>query len=324
MKARGIWKGFRMSFFMHRGQGPLLSVLLPSRGRPKGLVRAIDSFWSLAQDKSLVEFVVKLDDDDTESIRMMEHLAKGNLELNLNLNVIISPREEGYRSLDKTWNSLAAAAKGDWFYLFNDDAYIKSENWDQLLLQTVFLRPWFGAWKVCCLWGPTIDCDSKQMPILRREVYEIWGHITQSPIADTWIWNPMEHLRMCWKLDGIQVVHDKEGMVRDSAKSRLKQIGFDSDPTLHSLEAKEKSVEDAAKIIRWLKKYRDETAWFDRPNKDGWWFWDANIGAEGNLLVLDKGRHLAPVSDDHGMVTHLDIINEDQLNRGRFCLISAF
>lgn len=309
------------SFFMHRGDGPLCSVLLPSRGRPYGLVRAIDSFWSLAQDKSNVEFILKLDDDDHESIDVVEKLrAKGIPDLNI--QTIVTPREEGYRSLQTWWNLMAAKAKGDWLYVFNDDAYIKSQDWDQSLLRTVFLRPWFGAWKICCLWGPTIDCDSKQMPILRREVYKAWGHITQSPIADTWIWQPMEMLRMCWRLDGIQVFHDKEDMLRSAEKSRLTTIGFDSDPTLHSLEAKQKSVEDAMKLVNYLKDLWNNTEWLDKPDKPGWYWWDANNGAEGNLLIVESnGRCLAPKSDEKGCVTDLELT---QVDRGRCCFVNPF
>ena len=42
--------------FFPRGEGPLVSILLPTRGRPDHLLSAVRSLWDLAYDKSNLEF----------------------------------------------------------------------------------------------------------------------------------------------------------------------------------------------------------------------------------------------------------------------------
>ena len=57
-----------MAYFFQRGEGPLVSVLLPTRGRVDGLRIAIDSLHSLAEGKFNIEYLLKIDDDDADTI----------------------------------------------------------------------------------------------------------------------------------------------------------------------------------------------------------------------------------------------------------------
>jgi hypothetical protein len=116
-----------MNPFMPRGAGPLVSVLIPSRGRLSGLLQAIDSLWSLAEDKSLVEFLIKIDDDDHETIDGVMALRERTAGV-LALSAMVSPRGNGYRDLHHWVNSLAAQACGDWLFVFNDDSKMATQT----------------------------------------------------------------------------------------------------------------------------------------------------------------------------------------------------
>src|SRR5262245_57155345 len=77
-----------------RSDNPFVSILIPTRGRSQALCEAIDSVYSLAKDKSLVEFVLKVDDDDRETIKTANRLTGM-----LGVSTIMSPRGKGYRDM---------------------------------------------------------------------------------------------------------------------------------------------------------------------------------------------------------------------------------
>lgn len=95
--------------YFPRGNGPLVSILLPTRGRVQGLLTAIDSLYSLANNKSNLEFIFKADDDDKETINIIHKIS----ELIPNCKSIVSPRGRGYMDLHIWINQMCSVATGD-------------------------------------------------------------------------------------------------------------------------------------------------------------------------------------------------------------------
>src|SRR5271165_3795073 len=87
---------------------PLISILIPTRGRSVPLRQAVDSCYSLAKRKDWLEFIFKVDDDDTESLSTCEWF-KG---LGLNCQILTGPRRNGYFDMHHWVNSMAKASKG--------------------------------------------------------------------------------------------------------------------------------------------------------------------------------------------------------------------
>ncbi len=168
-----------------RGDGPLLSCLIPSRGRPSGLLRAIDSMYSLCKDKANIEFALKVDDDDQDTITTTDKLLE---MLPHQVRREISPRGNGYVDVHKWVDSLCNLAQGDWFFLFNDDAVLKTQDWDQILLTANAKAIWHGLPEVCLLHAQTMNRPfATEFILLRREVFKILGHWSLSPHCDNWI-----------------------------------------------------------------------------------------------------------------------------------------
>lgn len=176
-----------------RGNGPLVSVLFPTRKRVSLLINAVSRLYDLAKDKNLIEFVFKIDMDDLETISVVEKLAKS-----FPCVFYISPRGAGYKDLDKFWNQLAGIASGDWLMIFNDDAKMMTNNWDQVLLN---VNPWslkkFKGNSDVCVLGCVTSYNSNynwQHPIVRRKVYEILGHLTRVVHVDHYLYTIMKEL----------------------------------------------------------------------------------------------------------------------------------
>jgi hypothetical protein len=96
----------------------LISILVPSRGRPAELLNMIDSAQTTAIFPNRVEFVVYLDEDDpmVKTYRVMR-----------SPRFLVGPRI----LLSQAWNQCAASAEGEILMHCGDDIVFTTPGWDQ-------------------------------------------------------------------------------------------------------------------------------------------------------------------------------------------------
>ncbi len=162
--------------------GKLVSVLLPSRGYPQGLLHAVSSLVSRCTDLQSIEILIRLDDDDTESQKVVE-LINGVYGSQVAIRAIIGLRGNGYGDLHKFVNELCAVSKGDFLLLFNDDAVMDTECWD------IKFARFRNEFCVLRLWSPIPRDVSYHtaFPAVHRKVYQVIGHLSGHHFYDTWI-----------------------------------------------------------------------------------------------------------------------------------------
>ena len=107
---------------------PILSILIPSRGRFNDLIEAIDSFINTATDKNSIEFVLKFDRDDHFSWNRINEIRQ-----DVKTSVLITERLDGYKSLHTYANYMIHQATGDWIMFSNDDILMLTNGWDDIL-----------------------------------------------------------------------------------------------------------------------------------------------------------------------------------------------
>ena len=78
-----------------RGAGPLVTVLLPTRGRPKELFDSVESLYNLAINKDKIEFLFRVDTDDLPSIDVCNKLT----ESLPNARMVVDRRGQGYADM---------------------------------------------------------------------------------------------------------------------------------------------------------------------------------------------------------------------------------
>src|SRR3989338_11545070 len=98
----------------------MISILIPTRGRPDGLLKNLNSL-GLARNR--LEALVWVDDDDPELERYKELFQKSSV-----IKLFIKERV-GYNRFHEMINFLAGQAKYDWYFLLNDDSYMDNPNW---------------------------------------------------------------------------------------------------------------------------------------------------------------------------------------------------
>jgi hypothetical protein len=165
-----------------RGSGPLVSVLLPTRGRSNFLLGALESLYATASKPSDIETIIKIDDDDTATRDVATKLV--NLMGGCPISVCSGPRGKGYLEMHQWINQLCGMAKGDWLIFWNDDTRMLTLGWDTALLNCGggFAD---GLFMFICkvLQRPS----SNEFLFIRREMYEVLGHLSMSCHVDTYV-----------------------------------------------------------------------------------------------------------------------------------------
>lgn len=112
-----------------------LSILIPSRGRPGQLLGSIAAFFRTAPGDADFEILVRLDEDDRGSCCFIQ-----DFEAWGKTRVIVGPkntpisRAHGLcREINLLYDELASHAKGYWVWIWNDDAWLRGNDWFQQL-----------------------------------------------------------------------------------------------------------------------------------------------------------------------------------------------
>lgn len=105
----------------------MISLIVPSRGRPVALWTMVASAEATANDPDQVEVCVRLDDDDPEGA---DYLAQA---YPLATNNVVAKRGV----MANAWNDAAAVARGDILMLAADDLRFRTRGWDTAVRQAV-------------------------------------------------------------------------------------------------------------------------------------------------------------------------------------------
>lgn len=161
-----------------------ISVVLPSRGRPQSLERAIASLT--AKGGAGLEVIVGLDEDDPTRIEAAELLKDYP-----GVIVSVNPRQP---SVGVLFNLLAKSARGNWFIPFPDDYTIVTDGWCDRLRHAVRNLP--GDLGVAYL-ADQLYKGFSTFPVVSRRTIELNGFFMPEffpfLFGDTW-WNEVGNL----------------------------------------------------------------------------------------------------------------------------------
>lgn len=150
----------------------LVSFLLPSRGRPQRLVGSLQSIAATCLDPTCYEVLVRADVDDDATRDAVR-------EMNDPHNIcFVGERGRGYLDLHLMVNQLAANAVGLYLFLWNDDAFMLTHGWDEVLRSKLGEGP-----KV---YKPFSEQQRNRniFPIMQREIYDATQRFSESALND--------------------------------------------------------------------------------------------------------------------------------------------
>ncbi len=98
----------------------MISILIPTRGRPEAMREITTSALSLAENPNQIEIFFYIDADDDASLKMAQELQAPNIRH------MVGPRV----FLSVAWNILASQATHEIYSPIGDDARFRTQNWD--------------------------------------------------------------------------------------------------------------------------------------------------------------------------------------------------
>lgn len=200
----------------------MISVLLPSRGRPELLKQSIASLGD-----GNFEVLVWLDDDDIDYpfIHKVTYFRKKRI---------------GYLRFHEMINFLSKKASGDWLMLWNDDATMLTPWVDAILFED-HTEP-----VVLNFFDPTISINNL-FPIISRPMYEAMGHYSLSAHCDSWVQDIANRIGIHKQVWGIRAYH-KRDQINDQTKLESQTAYRETSPKHSSPELVGLLEEDIKKI----------------------------------------------------------------------------
>ena len=143
-----------------------VSVLIPTRGRPELLARAVGALYDNADDPDHIEVLARFDSD-------AYHEPPPGV-----LAVIGEPL--GYVGMGAYYNELAEAATGDWLLIYNDDAMVSTRSWDTIIESR---GPGLKNLSIDNNHGRQYAC----FPCVPKRWFDICGHLALDTRVDSWL-----------------------------------------------------------------------------------------------------------------------------------------
>ena len=224
----------------------LISVLLPTRARPELVQRSVESLLSKSLDPSRVEIIVAYDEDDLISQEYFNSARWRLLVSGAQVQVCCCPRW-GYSGLNRYYTTMAQRAKGQWFMVWNDDAVMLTESWDQHLADN---QDFVGL----------LHMDTENFkksltlfPLIPRVWIELFGEISLHQLNDSWVQDICHEAGAVREIP-VTVFHDRFDVTGNNLDATFQERRYDK--KLYHHESMKKVRSEWAQRF---KQYREGT-----------------------------------------------------------------
>lgn len=157
-----------------------ITVGLPSRNRPAGLLAALKAFDSLATGANEITYAVIMDEDDYVTLEQFEHWEKSGM-LPDGVRRFVAPRN---KTVNARFNDAMKLCPAEVYSQACDDSLPLAFHWDKLLAGAIAQVPAFN-WQECN------DPANATYPVLSQRWIEAVGRFYPEYFpfwfADTWI-----------------------------------------------------------------------------------------------------------------------------------------
>jgi hypothetical protein len=259
----------------------------------------MDSVWSLATHKHDIEFIIKADDDDPATIDIVKQMSVTLPYIRTTL--LTGPRGRGYHDIHEWTSWMCRESRGDWLLIFNDDARMKTENWDDIVLRVVPPQSWPAARDVCVMVFATINRPfAQEFLLLRRETFKLLGSVGSSPHADNWIYSITKMLDVVIH-PPIFVEHHSEHM-KDATRVGSTDAHRTSITTLNSMAAIRTRCHDMLRLLDYMERSEMHAPWRDTPPTCvDWVRWRKTPQHPPSCMLLHGDGSGIVISEQHGL-----------------------
>ena len=274
-----------------------IAVLLPTRSRTTALTDSVTSIVCQASDPSRLQILIGLDNDDAVGLEHFSMVIQPYLDGNGVDYHTQAFDSMGYAGLNRYYNHLAQSANADWLFVWNDDAVMDTQGWDDVI------RSYSGEFKLLKVHTHN-DHPYSIFPIVPRAWYDQFGHLSRHQMIDA------ELSQMAFVLDVMQVIdvhvtHNQVELTKNVADPLKPKVRFEGAPNdardFHNLKVQQQRYTDVDYIATYMRNQGMDTSWWENiksGKQDPW----------TRLQELDINKQMTQFDmkiDSHGRVVNV-------------------
>lgn len=236
------------------------SVLLATRKRPELAEKSIDSLVSRTASQKDLEILLAIDPDDTETKTWLDNHYRAKFEQTYPeaklIDVVFSERL-GYSRMNEYLNKLCEVSTKEWLFVWNDDATMETENWDELLYR---MKGFFGLVRAQV---SNHNHPFALFPIVPRTWYNLLGYLSPNAQVDRFIYEVGHRVMVQQFLVNvpIYILHDRFDITGNNNDEVYKErVYMEGDPKnpmhIDSPEIQAIIWRDSMKVTKHLAKAR--------------------------------------------------------------------
>jgi hypothetical protein len=237
-----------------------IAVLLPTRARTDMLTRSVQSIFNLADNKDSIHLMIGFDRDDTVGIDHFNKELQPWLDDNDVDYTAMMFESMGYEGLNKYYNQLAKQVTADWYFVWNDDAEMKTSGWDSVIKSH---NDQFQILKV----HTHFEHPYSIFPIVPHKWYELLGTLSRHQMIDA------EISQLAYMLDLIKIVDiDVEHKPSPVPKVRF-ETNIKDPRDFHHVSYYDQRLKDCIVLTTYMRSQGISTEFFEnifKGTQDPW------------------------------------------------------
>jgi len=210
-------------------------------------MRSLNSLATTARNPANIEVLIAYDDDDVES---HDFFSSGQWTQWLADHTISARAFQvpkwGYRNLHEYYNYLAPRSQGSWLFMWNDDAMMETQHWDDLVRQN---DSWRMLLHITCR-NLVMNCSI--FPLFHRDWIDMFGTVSPINHPDSWISEVCWHARARKVID-VSTYHDRADLTGNNKDATFLSRDYSTHSEFKSDEMKALRQEWAIKLQDYLK-----------------------------------------------------------------------
>ena len=203
------------------------SVIMPVRGNVDGLRVCLGAFNLFTAQRDKFEVILVVDDDDPDAVFYNKLIGK----FGFTIRVLVVARSQNFSH--DYYNAAAKIASGDNILAFNDDCYMQTYGWDDIVREKVAANEKLKGIYLVALMDSTYhddpNCPFARFPMISRKAVELLGFFFHPKVrqwpADKVIWDLYNAVGCIIMAHEVKMQHDHNyNHDTDPVKNRMLQI----------------------------------------------------------------------------------------------------
>lgn len=237
-----------------------ITVLLPTRGRTTALQRSVMSLVNKCADKKRIQLILGFDNDDQTGLDYFVNTIQPWLDEVEVEYTAMSFEPLTYAGLNLYYNNMAEDVHTDWFFVWNDDAIMDTDGWDQVINQ------YDGEFKLLKVHTHG-EHPYSIFPIVPAEWFAALGYFSQHQMIDAEL-SEVAYILDIMQIVDIYVTHDRADLTGNNKDlTDAVRVRFEGNPAnprdfLNRVLVSQRWT-DASKLYTILKAKGHDMNWYE-------------------------------------------------------------